>query len=144
MIDSMREIELAYNLLKSEGDAEEDPFDKHYKKLKTDIQPLDKNSEEYKMVEKYTKNTHAATHSYYKLKIDQVRKTCLKLNQKHNFYCTLEFSTPVLNFVFIYCLVRETLASHSTYLTSQELYLIKNMFFGQKWKNSALNLCNIC
>ncbi|KAK7070986.1 Poly [ADP-ribose] polymerase 1, partial [Halocaridina rubra] len=72
MLDNLSEIEVAYNLLKSE-DAEEDkgadPIDKHYKKLKTKIEVIDSESDEYEMIKNYITNTHAATHSNYKLNI---------------------------------------------------------------------------
>jgi poly [ADP-ribose] polymerase len=61
--------------------------DVHYKKLKTDMLPVDPSSEEFKMVEvciaharlsicplrqTYTRNTHAATHTQYKLVIEEL------------------------------------------------------------------------
>lgn len=77
MLDSLSEIEIAYNLLKSE-DAEEDknadPIDKHYRKLKTKMEVVDKTSKEYKMVEEYVSNTHASTHSHYNIVIDEIFK----------------------------------------------------------------------
>lgn len=74
MLDNLSEIELAYSLLKSENDEDKgaDPIDKHYRKLKTKVDVLDKKSDEFKMVEKYVTNTHAATHSHYKLVIEEV------------------------------------------------------------------------
>lgn len=39
MLDSLLEIELAYSILKSEGDTgEKDPVDVHYEKLATDME----------------------------------------------------------------------------------------------------------
>lgn len=74
MLDNLLEIEVAYSLLEtSEGDGKRDAIDVHYDKLKTDINVLDKKSDEFKILEKYVKNTHAATHSMYKLKIEQVK-----------------------------------------------------------------------
>ena len=75
MLDNLSEIEVAYSLLKSEDDEDmksADPIDKHYKKLKTDVGVLDKESEQYKLIEKYVKNTHASTHSHYTLELDEV------------------------------------------------------------------------
>jgi len=37
MLDSLLEIEIAYNLLKVGDDKAKDPIDLHYEKLKTDI-----------------------------------------------------------------------------------------------------------
>lgn len=72
MVESLSEIEVAYNLLKSEGgdNAEgESPIDKHYKKLNTKIEEVAFDSDEYNVLQQYITNTHAATHSHYKLKI---------------------------------------------------------------------------
>lgn len=74
MLDNLSEIELAYSLLNSEDDEDKgaDPIDKHYRKLKTKVDVLDNKSEEYKMIETYVNNTHAATHSHYKLVVEEV------------------------------------------------------------------------
>ncbi|XP_064103766.1 poly [ADP-ribose] polymerase 1-like [Macrobrachium nipponense] len=77
MLDNLSEIEVAYNLLKSEDDEEDksaDPIDKHYRKLKTKMEVLDHSSSEFKMIEKYVNNTHATTHSHYKLVVEDVFK----------------------------------------------------------------------
>ncbi|XP_062619939.1 poly [ADP-ribose] polymerase 1-like [Saccostrea cucullata] len=73
MLDNLMELEVAYSLLKG-GDAGEDPIDNHYKKLKTDMEPLDKSSEEFKRICEYVKNTHAATHNQYDLHVEEVFK----------------------------------------------------------------------
>ena len=74
MLESLLEIEIAYSMLKvkSEGDEELNPIDVHYKKLNTDIEEVDKASEEFKILQKYVKNTHASTHQSYGLEIVQV------------------------------------------------------------------------
>ena len=100
MVDNLIEIEAAVQLLNEAEakDENENPIDQNYKKLNTDITVLDKGtvvvfyqqtvkngifrqkahiflyleSEEYKMIEKYAKNTHAKTHADYKLKINNV------------------------------------------------------------------------
>ncbi|XP_066991017.2 poly [ADP-ribose] polymerase [Anabrus simplex] len=78
MIDSLMEMEVAYSLLKS-SDGESDnkeinPIDAHYEKLKTHIEVLDKDSEEFELLRQYVKNTHGATHTNYELEIDEVFK----------------------------------------------------------------------
>jgi len=72
MLDALLEMEIAYNLLCDKTDKKENPLDSHYKQLKTDISVLDKTSEEFKMIEQYVKNTHAATHIQYELEIEEV------------------------------------------------------------------------
>lgn len=75
MLDSLSEIEVAYNLIKSEDKLEDiNPLDKHYEQLKTSLEPIDKKSEEFKMLNKYVQNTHASTHSSYELEIIDVFK----------------------------------------------------------------------
>ncbi|KAK8406811.1 hypothetical protein O3P69_007397 [Scylla paramamosain] len=76
MLDNLSEIEIAYSLLKSEDDGDKgaDPIDKHYRKLKTKVDVLDKSSDEFKMIQDYVKNTHAATHSHYSLVVDEAFK----------------------------------------------------------------------
>lgn len=77
MIDSLLEIEVAYSILKD--DSKENvkninPLDSHYEKLKTDMIPLDKKSDEFALIRKYVENTHAATHDQYALEIEEVFK----------------------------------------------------------------------
>ncbi|XP_014489527.1 PREDICTED: poly [ADP-ribose] polymerase [Dinoponera quadriceps] len=72
MLDALLEMEIAYNLLHDKTDEKENPLDGHYKQLKTSIDVLDKKSEEFKMIEQYVRNTHAATHTQYELEIEEV------------------------------------------------------------------------
>lgn len=73
VLDNLLEIEIAYNLLKGEENNNGvHPIDAQYEKLKADIEVIDEKSEEYKLLEKYVKNTHAATHNQYSLDIDKV------------------------------------------------------------------------
>ncbi|XP_044593172.1 poly [ADP-ribose] polymerase [Cotesia glomerata] len=72
MLDSLLEMEIAYNLLSVKTDENQSPIDAHYKQLNTDIDVLERDSEEFKLVETYTKNTHAATHTAYELQIEDV------------------------------------------------------------------------
>jgi poly [ADP-ribose] polymerase len=77
MLDNLLEIELAYSLLKSDSskDGEEkDPLDIHYEKLKTDMEVLPEDSEEYQRLVEYVANTHASTHSSYKLEVMEIFK----------------------------------------------------------------------
>ena len=74
MLDSLMEIEIAYNMLKTKSDAEGDvhPLDAHYTKLNTHIEVLDKQTDEFKLLQQYVRNTHAATHTQYDLEILEV------------------------------------------------------------------------
>ena len=81
MLDSLLEIEVAYNLLAcpdTEDVKGKDPIDAHYAKLKTDISVLGRDTEEWKVLEEYVRNTHAATHSTYTLEIEEIFKVSRK------------------------------------------------------------------
>jgi len=80
MLDSLMDMEIAYNLLKSDGGApsDADPIDAHYAKLNTDISVIPKDSEGFKTIQEYVQNTHGETHSSYTLDIEQV----FKVNRK--------------------------------------------------------------
>ncbi|KAJ8919846.1 hypothetical protein NQ315_006375 [Exocentrus adspersus] len=70
MLDSLMEMEIAYNLMKSSGS--DHSVDSYYSQLNTDMQVLDRDSEEFAIIEQYVKNTHAKTHSNYLLEIEDV------------------------------------------------------------------------
>ncbi|XP_046383121.1 poly [ADP-ribose] polymerase [Ischnura elegans] len=73
MLESLMEIEIAYNLMKSyDGDSSKHPVEHHYEKLKTDIEVVDKESEMFGILQKYVKNTHAETHGQYDLDVIEV------------------------------------------------------------------------
>lgn len=75
MLDNLLEIEVAYSLLRQvDGGKEKDAIDAHYEKLNTNIQVLDKASDEFNIIERYVKNTHAETHNLYTLDIIDVFK----------------------------------------------------------------------
>jgi len=63
MLDNLKEIECAYNLLKSSAGGAS---------LKTKIEPLERSSEEWDLINQYTTNTHGKTHSSYSLDVDEV------------------------------------------------------------------------
>lgn len=70
MLDSLMEMEIAYSLMKSSGS--EHTVDSYYKQLNTEIDILDRDSEEFMIIKEYVTNTHAATHSSYTLEIEDV------------------------------------------------------------------------
>ncbi|XP_043217135.1 poly [ADP-ribose] polymerase 1-like [Amphibalanus amphitrite] len=76
MVSSLMDIELAYSLMKAadkiQSAEHEDPVDTHYKKLNADITVLERDSEKFRLLETYIKNTHASTHSNYTLELEQV------------------------------------------------------------------------
>lgn len=77
MLESLMEMEVAYSLLretKGEGEEGMHPLDAHYAKLNADIQVLERDTEEFKNIEAYVKNTHGETHTQYNLEIADVFK----------------------------------------------------------------------
>ncbi|XP_039748825.1 poly [ADP-ribose] polymerase [Pararge aegeria] len=83
MLDNLLEIEIAYSLLKTENDNDDvSPIEAHYRKLKAEISPLDKKSDEFAMIEEYVRNTHAATHTTYTLKVQEVFKVVREGEEK--------------------------------------------------------------
>jgi predicted DNA-binding WGR domain protein len=81
MLDNLLEIEVAYSLLASDGensDKEKDPVDAHYDKLKTEIEVVKEETEEYNILKDYVTNTHASTHTQYSLEIEQIFKISRK------------------------------------------------------------------
>ncbi|KAL0371463.1 UNVERIFIED_CONTAM: Poly [ADP-ribose] polymerase 2 [Sesamum angustifolium] len=73
MVEALGEIEVAMKLIEDDTDME-DPLYSHYRRLHCELLPLEAHSDEFSMVEKYTKNTHAKTHSSYEVKIIQIFK----------------------------------------------------------------------
>jgi len=73
MVESLADIQIATTLLKNQKvEITENPIDTNYKSLHCSLSPLDHKSEEYEMIEMYVKNTHAKTHSWYQLEIEDV------------------------------------------------------------------------
>ncbi|XP_051981100.1 poly [ADP-ribose] polymerase 1, partial [Xyrauchen texanus] len=75
MLDNLLDIEVAYSLLRGEvEDNKKDPIDINYEKLKTEIEVVDKSSDEARLIIEYAKNTHAATHNTYTLEVEEIFK----------------------------------------------------------------------
>ncbi|CAB4016738.1 poly [ADP-ribose] polymerase 2-like, partial [Paramuricea clavata] len=70
LLEALGDIEIAMKILKEELD--ENPIDSHYKALKCGLLPIDNTSPNFKMIETYVKNTHAKTHSYYTMTVEEV------------------------------------------------------------------------
>lgn len=78
MLETLLEMELAYGLLNEETDDKKNPIDAHYDQLKSEIVPLEKSSDEFKMLLDYVTNTHAPTHTNYGLDIEEIFKVARK------------------------------------------------------------------
>lgn len=73
MLSNLSDIQLAYSLLSTENDITRCPIDNCYEKLKADIEPLERSSEQFKFLEQYVVNTHAPTHNF-KLEVEEIFK----------------------------------------------------------------------
>ncbi|XP_022343274.1 poly [ADP-ribose] polymerase 2-like isoform X2 [Crassostrea virginica] len=71
LLESLEDIEIAMKTLKA-GDYSENPIDRHYHALKCEMKPMDKSSQDFKMINEYLQNTHATTHNQYKMQIEDV------------------------------------------------------------------------
>jgi len=70
MLQSLEDIQVFTKLL-DEGslDSDMNELDSNYAKLNMKISPIDKNSPTYQLLLKYVANTHASTHTAYKLTV---------------------------------------------------------------------------
>lgn len=67
------EIEIAMSLLKDDDlNTAYNTIDLHYNKLKCEITVLNRNSEEWKTILKYVKNTHGQTHSNFEIEVEEI------------------------------------------------------------------------
>lgn len=71
MIESLSEMKIASTLL-SEGEEFEDPTLEYYSSLKCDLKPVEASDDKHRLVTEYITNTHASTHSSYKLKVQDI------------------------------------------------------------------------
>lgn len=73
MLQSLEDIQVFTKLLDQGGeDGDANELDSNYKKLNMNITPLDKSSETYKLLIEYVKNTHAKTHTAYRLEVEDI------------------------------------------------------------------------
>ncbi|KAI8347889.1 poly polymerase catalytic domain-containing protein [Mortierella sp. GBAus27b] len=77
MLEALGEIEIAQRLIKENKKADEvltvNPLDQHFESLKLNkLEPMDRTSERFKLIEKFVKNSHGSTHSGFDLDIEDV------------------------------------------------------------------------
>jgi poly [ADP-ribose] polymerase len=77
MLEALGDIEIATSLLKGSATSGEHPIDSSYKALNTTLEPVDKNSRDWGIVAQYIKNTHAPTHTNYKLRLKVLSPSAL-------------------------------------------------------------------
>uniref|UniRef100_A0A0B7ABP7 Poly [ADP-ribose] polymerase n=1 Tax=Arion vulgaris TaxID=1028688 RepID=A0A0B7ABP7_9EUPU len=83
LLEALEDIEIAIKMLKG-GDMSENPIDRHYHQLHCGLTTVDHVSEEFKLIDKYLKQTHASTHNQYKMELIDVF-VCDKEGEDANF-----------------------------------------------------------
>jgi poly [ADP-ribose] polymerase len=84
LLEALDDIEVAFSTLNTDTNNRLNPVDQHYEQLKCQLQPMDKNSDTYKLIEKYLQSTHATTHQQYKMQIEEIFEV-EKEGEKQNF-----------------------------------------------------------
>ncbi|KAA0719475.1 Poly [ADP-ribose] polymerase 2 [Triplophysa tibetana] len=72
LLEALSDIQIAVKMVQSSIQSDEHPLDRQYHSLKCQLQPLDSDSNEYKVIEKYLLSTHAPTHTDYTMTIMDV------------------------------------------------------------------------
>lgn len=81
ILDNLIEFEIAYSMLNEDVDDNLNPIDSYYEHLKTELTPIDHDSEDFVLINRYLQNTHAETHSSYSLEIIDVFRVHRKVEQ---------------------------------------------------------------
>lgn len=69
ILDNLIELEIAQSLMNEEIDDQLNPIDVRYNKLKTEINAIDHNSDEFLWINAYVQDTHGKTHDQYTLEV---------------------------------------------------------------------------
>lgn len=74
MLESLLNIGMIMGFLEGENGEKTNPLDAYYRKMKTEIDPLDKNAIEFKKICDIVRKTHGQTHDQYRLEVIDVFK----------------------------------------------------------------------
>ncbi|XP_028781929.1 poly [ADP-ribose] polymerase 2-like [Neltuma alba] len=72
MVEALGQIEVATKPLNIDAGMQGDPLYAYYQRLHCELMPVEVDSEEFSMIAKYMRNTHAETHSNYTVDIVQI------------------------------------------------------------------------
>ena len=72
MLQSIEDIQVFTKLIDQGSISNVNELDSNYLKLGTNMVPMDKSSERYKLLVEYVKNTHASTHTAYRLDVEDI------------------------------------------------------------------------
>ncbi|XP_072005479.1 poly [ADP-ribose] polymerase 2 isoform X1 [Engystomops pustulosus] len=65
LLEALGDIQIAVKLASLDLQSHEHPVDRQYRQLQCNLEPLDKKSSEFQLIESYLQSTHAPTHSDY-------------------------------------------------------------------------------
>ncbi|PAV63217.1 hypothetical protein WR25_27030 [Diploscapter pachys] len=74
LLELLEDIEFAVHSFQRKKGDKRALIDQHYEKMSCQVQPLETEHDEYKLVKAYLENTHGQTHSYFKIKLHAVYK----------------------------------------------------------------------
>eukprot|EP00794_Sanderia_malayensis_P018644 gene18644-20525_t len=74
LLEALGDIEIALKIISENQDTLLHPIDRHYNALNCNVEVMEHSEDEFKMIEKYVQNTHAATHNTYKMQVQEVYK----------------------------------------------------------------------
>ncbi|XP_018613580.1 poly [ADP-ribose] polymerase 2 isoform X1 [Scleropages formosus] len=69
LLEALSDIQIAVKMVQSSVESLEHPLDRQYKSLRCMLEPLPRNSHEYKVIEQYLHSTHAPTHKDYTMTV---------------------------------------------------------------------------
>ncbi|UJR31675.1 hypothetical protein I4U23_019156 [Adineta vaga] len=72
LLEALDDIEIAFTTLNTDTNTRLNPIDQHYEQLKCKLQPIDKTTNIYQLIDKYLQSTHASTHQQYKMQIEDI------------------------------------------------------------------------
>uniref|UniRef100_A0A673B566 Poly [ADP-ribose] polymerase n=1 Tax=Sphaeramia orbicularis TaxID=375764 RepID=A0A673B566_9TELE len=90
LLEALSDIQIAVKMVQSSEASDEHPLDRQYKSMQCKLQPLDTNTKEYQVIEKYLQSTHASTHRDYTMtvldifSVDRAGESDNFLSQLHN------------------------------------------------------------
>ncbi|XP_051553307.1 poly [ADP-ribose] polymerase 2 isoform X2 [Myxocyprinus asiaticus] len=89
LLEALSDIQIAVKMVQFSVQSDEHPLDRQYRSLKCGLQPLDSDSNEYKIIEKYLQTTHAPTHTDYTMTVLDIFAV-EREGEKDNFHSQLD------------------------------------------------------
>ena len=71
-VQTLSDIQIALKVLHEGDDKKEHSVDRHYHSLHCGLVPVDREDDVFGVIEKYVQQTHASTHSQFRLEVQQV------------------------------------------------------------------------